>query len=250
MGKSLVLLLLLAWVGPARGQSAPAKAENGTALFFNSPDLVLPRLYEVAIQHSAEVARLEAGKAIASEDIRLAKKRTLNMFSVSSSYVYGTLPYFATADATTPIYQLNPFNQGARAQYSLGVNATVPMDVLFGRRSTVHRQELMLDQAVAARNVQESAIREIVIKQYQALVLARVTMQNYQEALQSAGITKRLADKKFKEGEIQVDEQIVAIDFYNKAVLAETEARNKYQTALFLMENLIGMSINNFMQQR
>ena len=248
--RPLLVVLLLAVAGLARAQNAPAPAESGTALFFGAPEVVLPRLYEAAIQHSAEVARLEAGKAIASEDIRLAKKRMLNMLSVSSSYVYGTLPYFATADATSPVYQLNPFNQGARAQYSLGVNATVPMDLLFGQRRAVHRQELLLDQATAARSTQEASIRETVIKQYQALVLARVVMQNYQDALQSAGIMRKLADKKFKEGEIPVDEQITAIDFHNKAVLAEAEARNRYQTALFVLENLIGTSVNNFMQQR
>ena len=252
MNRLFVVLLLAVGPGLARAQegNAPAQNESRVALFFSAPEVVLPRLYEAAIQHSAEIARLEAGKGMASEDIRLARKHTLSMFSLTSSYVYGTLPYFATADSSTPVYQLNPFNQGARAQYSLGVNVAMPLDVLLGRRNSVHRQELALDQATAARNTAESAIREIVIKQYQALTLARVAMQSYQDALQSAGIIKKLADKKFKEGEIPVDEQIAAIDFYNKAVLAEAEARNKYQTALYLMENLLGMSINHFMQQR
>ena len=167
------------------------------------------------------------------------------MFSLASSYNYGTLPYFATADASTrAVYQLDPFKQGARAVYSAGVNVVAPFDVLFGRRSTVHRQELMATQADALRRNEESKIREDVIARYQDLGLARTVVQHYQEALQSASINKKIADKKFKEGEIQVDEQIVAIDFYNKAVLAEAEARSKYQTAQLLLENLIGVPLS------
>ena len=249
--KQLAFLLLLCPACPSSGQNilAPTGAGAGAAAFFTAPEVVLPRLYEAAIKHSAEIERLEAGKQLANEDVKLARKKMLNMFSVASSYNYGTLPYFATADASTrPAYVVNPFSQGARAVYSAGVNVVAPLDVLFGRRSTVHRQELILNQAEAERKNAENKIREVVITQYQTLMLARTVMQHYQDALQSAGLNKKIADKKFKEGEIKVDEQIMAIDYYNKAVLAEAEAKSKYQTAVLLMENLIGMPINTLMQ--
>ncbi|WP_210520378.1 TolC family protein [Hymenobacter terricola] len=250
--KNLLVLLLLGFVGTGRAQTVPAKSEAspaGAVAFFSSPGLALPRLYDAAIKHSAEIARLDAAKGVASEDVVLARKKMLNMFSLASSYNYGSLPYFATADASTrPAYIVNPFSQGLRAVYSVGVNAVVPLDVLSGRRSTVRRQELILNEAEAERSGMESKIRQYVITQYQGLVLARVEMQHYQDALQSAGINKKIADKKFKEGEIQVDEQITAIDFYNRAVLADAEAKSKYQTAVLLMEDLIGMSINTLMQ--
>ena len=245
MGKALFLFLGLLG-SPAWAQTAPAKSGSDAATFFTAPDKVLPRLFEAAIQHSAEVARLEAGKGVANEDLKLSRKRLWNMVALTSSYNYGSLPYFATADASgtyQPAFVVNPFSQGARAVYSAGVNVAVPLDVLAGRRSTVHRQELIVTQAEAERNAAEMKIRADVIAQYQALTLARTTVQHYTDALQSASINKKIADKKFKEGEIQVDEQITAIDFYNRAVLAEAEARSKYQTAVLLMENLIGMPI-------
>lgn len=244
-----ILAILLGLVAlPGWSQTVPVKTETSSALFFSAPEKVLPRLFDAAIQHSGEVTRLEAGKGIANEDLKLSRKHLLNMLSVTSSYNYGSLPYFATADATArPVYVTNPFSQGARAVYSAGVNLAVPLDVVAGRRSTVHRQELMVTQAEAERSAAEMKIKAEVIEQYQALTLARTTVQHYQDALQSANINKKIADKKFKEGEIQVDEQITAIDFYNKAVLAEAEAKSKYQTAVLLMENMIGMPINALM---
>ena len=249
MRKILIVLLGLA-ATPGRGQALPAKPEADAATFFSAPERVLPRLFEAAVQHSADIARLEAGTGVANEDLKLSRKRILNLVSVGSSYNYGSLPYFATADAsgnTQAAFVTNPFSQGARAVYTVGVNLAVPLDVVASRRSTVHRQELIVTQAGAERDAAAMQIRAGVITQYQALVLARIVMQNAQEALQSAGISKKIADKKFKEGEIQVDEQIVAIDFYNRAVLAEAEAKSRYHTAVLLLENLIGTPINALM---
>ncbi|RZL11566.1 MAG: hypothetical protein EOO62_12255 [Hymenobacter sp.] len=156
------------------------------------------------------------------------------------------MPYFATAESqVTPIYQANPFNLGARAQFSTGINLVLPFDLLATRRTTIDRQQLVADQAVAQRRTQEAAIRQMVIVQYQTLALARVTQQNAQEAMQSASVNKQIADRRFKQGEIQVDDQMAAMDFYGKAQLAYEEARNHYQTAQLLLEDIIGMPITS-----
>lgn len=168
------------------------------------------------------------------------------MLAITGAYTYGTLPYFATADSqVTPIYQANPFNLGARAQFSTGINLVLPLDLLATRRTTIDRQQLVADQATAQRRTQEAAIRQVVIVQYQTLALARVTQQNAQEAMQSANVNKQIADRRFKQGEIQVDDQMAAMDFYGKAQLAYEEARNHYQTAQLLLEDIIGMPITS-----
>ncbi|MGY2134575.1 TolC family protein [Hymenobacter sp. HD11105] len=241
----LVLGLTLGGLSTVRGQSAPAPLD-----FFGAPELVLPRLYEAAITHSAEVAQREAVRAIASQDLKMTRKKPLSMLAFTSSYNYGTLPFFATVDGTPQRSQFNPFAQGARAQYSLGVNLVAPLDVLVNRRGQVHRQELVVDQAAAERRQVESEVRAQVILHYQQLMLARTTLQHYQDALQSASVSRKIADRRFKEGEIQVDEQMAAMDFYGKALLAQEEAKNKYQTAQLLLEDLIGMPITTLMAQR
>lgn len=245
--KYLLFLILLPLTSPAWGQATGARNDNALQAFFGSPELALPRLYEAAIAHSGEIERLDATRDVANVDVKLAKKRSLNMLAINTSYNYGTLPYYATAETTTPIYQVNPFNQGARAQYSTGFSVVAPFDVLFGRRATIQRQELVLNQVAGQRRAKEGEIRQQVILQYQQLTLAKTLLQHYQDALQSATISRKIAEKRFKEGEIQVDDQMSAMDFYGKAVLAQEEAQNRYQTAQLLLEDLIGMSITNLM---
>ncbi|TGE28660.1 TolC family protein [Hymenobacter metallicola] len=253
MKQAVALLLLLLLAGrpaPAQSVLAPAAPTLVAAEFFAAPELVLPRLYEAAISHSAEVAQLEASREIASQDLKLTRQKPLNMLALSSSYNYGTLPYFAASDGTAQVYQFNPFSQGARAQYSAGLSVVAPLDVLFGRRTTVHRQELVLSRAQAERQQKESEIRQVVIVRYQELALARTALQHYQDALQSASVSRKIADRRFKDGEIQVDEQMAAMDFYGKALLAQEEAKSKYRTAQLLLEELIGMPITMLMLRK
>jgi outer membrane protein TolC len=240
-------------VVPTASAAQTTPPDNNLRTFFSAPELVLPKLYEAAIIHSGEISRLDASRSVAEADVKLARKRLLNMLALTGSYTYGTLPYFATAQTNTgpnsepvpPVYQVNPFNLGARAQFSIGAGFVVPIDMLATRRTTINRQNFVVDQAVAQRTSQEAAIRQMVIVQYQALALARATQQNAQEALQSANVSKQIADRRFKQGEIQVDDQMAAMDYYSKAQLGYEEARNRYQTAQLLLEDIIGMPITS-----
>ena len=247
MSKVLTLLGLLALSGPAcYAQTTPAAGSHADMLttFFTAPEKVLPRLYEAAIAHSGDIERLEATKQVANEDLKLTRKRLLSTVALASTYNYGTTPFYGGSE--TPSYlNFNPFSYGARSQYSVGINAGIPFDLLFMRNTMVRRQEQVVNQAVGLRKVSEAAIRQQVIVQYQALVLARVVQQAAQEAWQSATISKKIADKRFRDGDIQIDEQMAAQDLYTKAVLAQAEAQNRYQTAQLLLEDTIGTSINN-----
>jgi outer membrane protein TolC len=249
-GRAQVAYTAASTAAPAAVATPP---DNNLRAFFSSPEVVLPKLYEAAIAHSGEIARLDASRSVAEADVKLARKHLLNMLALTGGYTYGTLPYFATAQTNTgpnaepvaPVYQPNPFNLGARAQFSVGAGFVVPIDLLATRRTTIDRQQYLVSQAEAQRRSQEAAIRQMVIVQYQTLSLARATQQNAQEALQSANVSKQIADRRFKQGEIQVDDQMAAMDYYNKAQLGYEEARNKYQTAQLLLEDIIGMPITS-----
>lgn len=239
---SLLLLVGLPGYGQARKGSAlpPSAALKG---FFDQPAVVLPRLYRAAIAHSGDISRYDAAYEVAQADVKLAKKRILNLIGVNSSYNYGTLPYFASAEGSTPIYQVNPFTLGARAQYSVGVGVVAPLDVLASRKITIHRQELVAEQVVGQRHALEQQLQQAVIQQYEAMSLARTMMLYYQEALQTANISRQITDKRFQQGELQIDEQLAATEAQGKVLLAYEEVRSRYLTAELLLESLIGASV-------
>lgn len=242
MKRTLITFILSLHVLFVFGQNAPQQPEDPMDRFFNSSDFALAMLYDAAIKHAAEIERADASRQIAAEEVVLGKRQILNGISLGTSYSYGTWMRFNNLEA--PADPWNAFSMPARSNYSIGLNMSFPLLSFLNRRNEISKRQLGLKQAEADRKQVEREIRQEVIMLYQQLVLAREVLQNYQDAYQSANINKELADKKFREGSIQVDEQIAALDYHSKASLALQQAKNTYTTNLLLLEERIGMTIN------
>jgi len=52
-----------------------------------------------------------------------------------------------------------------------------------------------------------------------------------------------LAEKQFKEGNMQVNEQMTTNQLYTTALLAAEQAKNTYQTNLMLLEEMVGIPV-------
>ncbi|QMU27712.1 TolC family protein [Adhaeribacter radiodurans] len=247
MKKILVSLLLSSSILLAFGQNNP-QPTDWQEKFFKSPEIALPLLIDAAVKYSAQIEKLDAAKQIAYDNIRLSRKQILNGLAVGSGYSYGTM--LNTVNGDQQVSQINAFNLPARAQYNSGINLSLSLGQLLGRKYEVHRQELTLKQAEADRKTEEREIRQLVIKTYQEVSLAKVTWEQSVDALQSADINKKLADKKFKLGQIELDELMVVNDFYTKSAMAQEQFKNKYETVYLILEELTGITINDLMNRK
>lgn len=231
------------------GQTQPAQPEQPVSpqdTFFSSSDYALPLLYDAAIKYSAEIENAEAAKQIASEEIKLGKRQILNGISIGSGYSYGTWFQFAGAGESSPS-QWNAFSQPVRSNWNVGLNMGFNLLNIINRRSEINKRQMGLKQAEGDRKLVEREIRKEVIVLYQQLVLSRQILMNYQDAFQSASINKEISDKRFREGEIEVSEQITSMEYYNESSLRLQEAKSTYMTNLLLLEERIGMTINTLM---
>ncbi|QNF32345.1 TolC family protein [Adhaeribacter swui] len=248
MKKTLLLLLFISCFRLAFGQVSPQPAPDWQDKFFKSPEIALPLLIDAAVKYSAQIEKLDAAKQIAYDNIRLSRKQILNGLAIGSGYSYGTM--LNTINGDQQVSQINAFNLPARAQYNSGINLSLSLGQLLGRKYEVHRQELTLKQAEADRKTEEREIRQLIIRTYQEVSLAKVTWEQSVDALQSADINKKLADKKFKLGQIELDELMVVNDFYTKSAMAQEQFKNKYETVYLLLEELIGTTINDLMNRK
>lgn len=249
MKNYLLTLILSMHVLLVFGQSTPPQQEEWQAKFFSSPDFAIPLLVDAAILNSPELEVLETTRKASQNQLKLAKKEPLRTINLNASYGYGTMNYFMGDEG-----QLNnflPFNLDARSQYAIGLGVSYNLEQLTGgRRLRVQNQELMVQQTEAERKQGERVIRQNVIVLYQELVLAKVSLDHYQDALQTAYVNSQLADKQFREGDIRIEEQMAVHDMYNNAKLAQVQAANKYETALLMLEETIGMTINTLMNSK
>ncbi|MDX5421013.1 MAG: TolC family protein [Hymenobacteraceae bacterium] len=248
MRKTFFILLMAMHVQLVFGQETPGQDENWQEVFFNSPDVALPLLIDAAARNSAEVEVLEASNQIAQDQLSLEKKELLRGVRLHSAYSYGSMVNVFDREA---LNNLNAFSQDARSMYTVGVSIGYSLEQLFGgRRLRVHQREMQLKQVEAQRRIGERDLRKEIIALYQELKLARKVLEHSQEAMQSANVSKNLAERQFRSGQIKVDEQMAVNELYSNAFLAHEQAKSKYQTALLYLEEAIGMTIENLMSRK
>jgi outer membrane protein TolC len=240
---SLLFILLLALLG-AKGQSTPAPKEDWQEKFFNS-DEALPLLMEAAITYSTEIEKLNLTKDIAQEDLKIQRKEILSGIGLSSGYTYGNR--VSLNNDNLQQNQLNAFVLPVQAQYNVGLMVSLPLSQVMNRDSQINKRKMVIMQAEADRKGMEKQIRQLVISQYQEIVMAKAQLKLHQEAYQSAYIHYKLADKQFETGDISLPEMAKISETYNGAASAKGTSQVKYATAILLMEELIGMKIYQLM---
>jgi len=239
--KKIVFSLLLVLNGlVVIGQTKTSSANNWQDKFFKSPEIALPLLINAALKNSYEMVRVEQQSQMAKEQLKLTKKQIYSNVYLGTGVGYGTrLNGFG--DTFTGV------NVPAYTNYNVGLNAGISLMNLIGRKNQIRMGKLSIDQIEEDRKIGERAIRQNIITAYQNLSLAKVILDNSQEALQTALVSKNIATKQFREGDIQVIDQMSVNQMYNAAVVQQKQALNSFQTSVLLLEEMIGMKLENLM---
>ena len=225
------------------GQQQPVPAGRTQMAFFDSSDIVIPILIRAALKNAPQMAILSTEKQTAENSLELAKKEFLRDINLHSGYNYGNINTIIPHNDLQPIQSFYTGNQG-RYSFYVGVGVGVSLEQFFGgKKLRTDRQKLAIQQTEAEIKEGEKVIRNQVITLYQSVKLARVVVKHTQDALQTAFVNKTMAEKQFKEGNMQVSDQMTADQLYTSALLAAEEAKNRYQTNLFLLEELVGIPV-------
>ncbi|MBO2008258.1 TolC family protein [Hymenobacter negativus] len=228
----------------AFGQNKPAPANEGwQTVFFESPAMALPLLMNAAIQHSAALKAMEIEKSIGQQEVKIAKKSILSGVALGAGYTYGNLTSIALADPGNP----NQFATYSSGRYSTGVTVSLPIDRIVTQGNLVKKQVLSVDRTEAMRQEQENQLRQRIISLYQNVLLARKVLNLRQESYVTVQTTYRLAEKQFRQGQMTLTELSSANAQLNDMSVAQETARNQYDTAFLLLEEVVGAQISTLM---
>jgi outer membrane protein TolC len=250
MKQAAFLLLLLLSFLPGRSQdSTLATGEEAWQEKFFLSEETLPLLMEAAIGYSAEIERVDLGRNIAREELKIKQKEIFSGIGLGSGYTYGTRIGLGGGE-TQQQSQLNAFVLPAQAQYNVGVMVSMPISHVLNRGNELSKQKMVVQQAEADRKIKERQLRQLVISLYQDIVMARAEVKLHQEAYQTINIHHKLAEKQFEKGEITLSEMAKISETYAAAATAQGTSQVRYATAFLMMEELIGKKIKDLMTQK
>jgi outer membrane protein TolC len=210
----------------------------------DTSDRVLPILIKAALKNTPSLAILNSAKQTAENSLELSKKEFLKEVNLHGAYTYGNINTIVPHEdgQVVPIYYYGNY---ARMGYTAGVGVGISLEQLLGgKRLRVERQKIAIQQSEDEIKQGEKAIRQQVITLYQQLKLSKVVLKHTQDALQTAYVNKTMSDKQFREGSVQVSDQMTTDQLYTNALLAAEQAKNTYQTNLLLLEELVGIPVS------
>lgn len=203
---------------------------------FDEPEQTLPVLVEAAQSHSPELQVLQTQQAVGEEDLRLARKAILGGLQLSGGYGYGNVANMTVADPNLP----KSYATTASNRYAAAVNLSLGLDKLLGRGNMLEKQRLLNEQTTQLTKARLKGLRQQVLEQYQAVLLARKVLLLRQQALVSAQLNQQLGEQQFRSGDLSLADYSQLTDRYAGAQVDHETAASAYATALLLLEEAVG----------
>ncbi|WP_046243468.1 TolC family protein [Hymenobacter terrenus] len=239
-------LVLVLHTSLAQAQAQPTPNSSWQTIFFDSPATALPLLTAAAVQHSAQLKGMETEKAISQQDLKIAKKSILGSLALAGTFNYGNLAGGAVPDPDSP----GQFATVNSVRYSTGVSLSLPLDRIVNRNHLIKKQELFYERNESFRQERENVVRQQLIPLYQNVLLAKKLLTLRQEASVASQTNYKLAERQFRQGQLSLTAFSEANGQYTDATIAEVTARNQYDTAFMLLEEVVGTKISSLMTTR
>lgn len=164
-------------------------------------------------------------------------------FGFQADVRYGTFDNFSTntAEGQTPSLLTTKTNQ---TNYGLGAYVKLPISDFVNRKSQIQLTRAEVEQAKSMAEVQRDQIRQMVIKQYNELIMKLTLLKIKAKNLESARMTMIMAEKEFQSGKITLGTYSSMSETAGNTEITFEEAKVDFKTAYMILEELVGFKFN------
>lgn len=224
----------------AFGAFAQATKPKLTAMDTVAMDLVkfLPPLNELidsALVHSPEIGFYNARIKQKEFEVQSEKLDWAKDLYVGAQYNYGNL-------GNTFLNQLN-----LGYQYSVGIR--MPLSTIVGRGNRIGAREAEREAEIHKRDELRLAVTEKVIGEYNKLLLLQRLLKIQSEAKESAELIMEMAETRFRDGELSLDQLGANTELKAKYSVEYEELRTEFNNTYFRLERLVGVPFSKFDRQ-
>ncbi len=175
-------------------------------------------------------------------NLKAKRQNWTRNFGIQADTRYGTFDNFSNnvsgPNTVTLASTTTQFN------YGVGLYLKIPVFDVFNRKSDIKQAKAELSQAKNLVKFQVDEIREIVIRQYEDLLLRQNLLEIQAINLGDAKANKAMAEKEFRNGIIPVYEYVRILDITSGIAREYEKAKSELILSKKLLENLTGLVIN------
>lgn len=241
----ILLLLIFVLVSPILiAQEVNSLPPLQTEIEFdNVADKLLPLndLLDQAEVHSPLLKMLDADIIIQDLRVKSEKKDWLTYFNIDGSAKYGLFDNLILKE-DLGIEDVST-QSSKQARYSFGVMVRFPISRFFDNSE----KRIAKSEAVKLSYQREQKVldlRNLVIVQYGNVLKAGAKLTLSTSALETAKIQMMNTELNYKRGQISISEYTTEQSRYLDSQLGLEEAKIEFTTAMFLLQETVGVNIN------
>lgn len=200
-------------------------------------------LIDSALKHNAAVRYRNLEIEVRTLNVTTQRNILLRNMGVQADSRYGTIDAFSTnANGVTS----NIANTTSRqVNYAAGVYVKIPIFDLVNRKNQIKQAKAELEEAKNLAATQEDDIRQIVIKQYQEVLLRQKLLSIKSQNLGSATVNMEMVEKEFRNGVIPITEYVRLSDMTARIQSDYETAKSEFLLSKQLLENTVGFTFGN-----
>jgi outer membrane protein TolC len=156
---------------------------------------------------------------------------------------YGTFNNFSTntTEGQSPSNLATLSNQ---LNYGVGAYLKVPIYDIINRKNLINQSKAEVEKAISMAEVQRNEVRQLVIRQYNDLILKQRLLRNKLKYAETAKINMQLTEKEFQNGIISTGEYTRISEIASRAETDIETTIVDFNTAYLILEELVGYKFN------
>ena len=229
----LHMILPVSWLQAQSTDSTTVTRRDSVVIFPPLSDLIDSAIkYHPGIRYREYEVKVKESNLISQQN-----NWTRNM-GVQADSRYGTFDNFSANDNGQFTTLLNTTN--IQFNYGFGVYMKLPIYDLLNRKNQLKQAKNEVEMARSLGEVQETEIRQMVIKQYQDALLRQRLIRIKAQNLGNARVNMEMVEKEFRNGIIPVSEYARISDIVYRAETDYELAKTEFITAKLLLEEIVG----------
>jgi len=163
---------------------------------------------------------------------------------VQTDLLYGTFDNISASSTNQGSSPAMLTSRSTQLNYGAGGFIRIPLYDLFSRRNTIRGARAEVDQAKSYALEQRSELRQIVIKQYNDLVVKHRLLKIKVKYAETARINMEMVQKQFLNGVVSINEYTTFSESVSRSEADVESSKMDLKTAFMLLEEIVGMKFN------
>ena len=180
---------------------------------------------------------------IDKSNLRTQRTQWTQDLGLQANAGYGTFDYLYSNSVGGTTQQTTTLKQN-ETQYGVGGFFRLPLSDLVNRHNQVKMAKVVVDQASTLAETRKNEIRELVIKQYNEMLVKQRQLKIKSKYLETARINMQMAEKGFVNGAITVDEYSRVSEIGARTETDFEAAKMDFVTAYMILEVQTGIKFN------